>query len=400
MSSTAAQVAGRTTDPGAHGGPLVQRWARSDEAERVLEAWHGAVRLKLTPHQLSDAVLIASGAFSPLAGFLGERDYVGVVEDMRLDSGVLWPIPVALTVREEDEAQVTGEDLLRLETPAGDALGWMEVEERYRIEPAREARRVYGTDDPKHPGVARVLRAGTLNLAGPIRVLRDAVEPPYPGYPSEPLETRALFAERGWRTVVGFQTRNPIHRAHEYIQKCALEIVDGLFLHPLVGETRPEDIPADVRMRCYEALLGNYYPPRRTVMGVYPAAMRYAGPREAVFHALARKNYGCTHFIVGRDHAGVAGFYGTYAAQEIFYDIPAAELGIVPLFFDNTFWCRSCGHMASEKTCPHARDQHVSLSGTEVRQKLSASDELPLEFTRREIAEILGRHYRGLRAEA
>ena len=382
----------------AHGGPLVQRWATAAEAAGVLEDWGRTPRLKLTPHQLSDAVLIASGAFSPLTGFMGSRDYLPVVEDMRLSSGTLWPVPVTLTVSDGSDAATAADELLLLESPDGEVVGWMELQERYLTDPFREARRVYGTEDERHPGVARVLAAGRSNLAGPIRLMRDVIQPPYPGYPSEPLETRAIFAERGWRTIVAFQTRNPIHRAHEYIQKCALEIVDGLFLHPLVGETRAEDVPADVRMRCYEALLDNYYPPRRTQMGVYPAAMRYAGPREAVFHAIARKNYGCTHFIVGRDHAGVAGFYGTYAAQDIFYEIPAADLGIVPLFFDNTFWCRSCGHMASEKTCPHPPERHVSLSGTQVREKLAAGEELPSEFTRREIADILGRHYRAGRA--
>ncbi|MFN2432184.1 MAG: sulfate adenylyltransferase [Gemmatimonadota bacterium] len=386
--------AGKTTPRPAHGGALVQRWATAEETAQVLENWRGAGRVRLTAHQLSDAVLIACGAFSPLTGFLGSRDWQTVVEDMRLEDGTLWPIPVTLTVTDEEHAAGRTPHVLVLESPEGKPVGWIEIEERYRIDPLREARRVYGTEETKHPGVARLVSGGTLNLAGAITLIPDAIPAPYPGYPSRPLESRALFAERGWRTVVAFQTRNPIHRAHEYIQKCALEIVDGLFLHPLVGETRSEDVPAEVRMRCYEALLENYYPARRTLMGVYPAAMRYAGPREAVFHALARKNYGCTHFIVGRDHAGVGGYYGTYAAQELLRDIPAADLGITPLFFDNTFWCRSCGHMASEKTCPHPSQQRVMLSGTQVRENLAAGEPLPLEFTRVEIAEILGRHYR------
>ena len=388
------------SEPRAHGGPLVQRWADAAEGARVLDGWQKRTHVRLAAHQLSDAALVASGAFSPLTGFMGSRDYEPVLTEMRLASGVLWPIPVTLTVPEDHAAATARVERLVLEGPDGEMVGWMEVEERYRIDPLKEARHVYGTEEDKHPGVARVLSAGVVNLAGPIRLLRDAIQPPYPGYISEPLAAREEFRRRGWRTVVAFQTRNPIHRAHEYIQKCALEIVDGLFLHPLVGETRSEDIPADVRMRCYEALLENYYPARRTLMGVYPAAMRYAGPREAVFHALARKNYGCTHFIVGRDHAGVGGYYGTYAAQDLLREIPAADLGITPLFFDNTFWCRSCGHMASEKTCPHGKEQHVLLSGTQVRALLAAGDELPSEFTRREIAEILGRHYRSGRADA
>jgi sulfate adenylyltransferase len=389
-----------TPEARAHGGPLVQRWASADEFARALEGWERRTRVRLAPHQLSDAVLIASGAFSPLAGFLGSDDYEAVVTEMRLASGTLWPIPVTLTVSADHEAATTRAERLLLESPEGETVGWMELHERFGFDPLKEVRHVYGTEEEKHPGVARVRSAGTVNLAGPLRILRDAVQPPYPGYLSEPLEARAEFRRRGWRTVVAFQTRNPIHRAHEYIQKCALEIVDGLFLHPLVGETRSEDVPAEVRMRCYEALLENYYPARRTLMGVYPAAMRYAGPREAVFHALARKNYGCTHFIVGRDHAGVGGYYGTYAAQDLLRGIPAADLGITPLFFDNTFWCRSCGHMASEKTCPHPAEQHVLLSGTQVRAMLTAGEELPSEFTRREIADILGRHYRSARAQA
>ena len=392
--SPRAPTPSRAAAPRAHGGPLVQRWARTEEASRVLDGWRDAERLRLAPHQFSDAVLVACGAYSPLQGFLGVRDYRGVLEEMRLASGALWPIPVTLTLSEDSPVAGSTPERLLLERPDGAPAGWLDVEERYAIDPRLESRRVYGTEDLAHPGVARLLSSGTVNLAGPITLLRHAIEPPFPGYPSEPLETRALFAERGWRSVVAFQTRNPIHRAHEYIQKCALEIVDGLFLHPLVGETRAEDVPADVRMRCYEALLGNYYPAGRTLMGVYPAAMRYAGPREAVFHALARKNYGCTHFIVGRDHAGVGRYYGTYAAQELLHELSPGDLGITPLFFDNTFWCRTCGHMASEKTCPHPPAEHVALSGTQVRARLGAGEPLPLEFTRPEIAEILGRHYR------
>jgi sulfate adenylyltransferase len=384
--------------PLAHGGLLVQRWAAREEMAREVEDL-GIARLRLLPHQLSDALLIASGGFSPLTGFLGARDYASVLEGMRLEAGALWPIPVTLTLRERPPSSRLRERLLLLDEH-GSPVGRMDLEEVYEIDPSAEARRIYGTEDARHPGVARVLAAGRLNLGGSIQMLREAAPVAHAGYPSHPLESRALFAQRGWRTVVAFQTRNPIHRAHEYIQKCALEIVDGLFLHPLVGETHPDDVPAEVRMRCYEALLHHYYPARRTLMGVYPAAMRYAGPREAVFHALARKNYGCSHFIVGRDHAGVAGFYGTYAAQEIFRDIPPADLGIVPLFFDNTFWCRSCGHMASEKTCPHSRDDQVLLSGSDVRSRLTRGEDLPPEFTRLEVAQILRAHYRGAPAPA
>jgi sulfate adenylyltransferase len=343
--------------------------------------------LTLDARALADLRLLLDGAYAPLDGFLGSADYERVVEDVRLADGSLWPLPIVLAVEPGNTPPVDSEvDLL---DESGIRRGTLTLREVYAYDKRREAERVYGTTDEKHPGVAAVYRQGDVLLAGPVT----------PGVPwdddaPKPAETKAEFARRGWRTVVGFQTRNPIHRAHEYIQKVALEIVDGLFVHPLVGETKSDDIPADVRRRCYRALIDNYYPAGRVVLAEWPAAMRYAGPREALFHALVRKNYGCTHFIVGRDHAGVGSYYGTYDAQTFVGSFTGPELGIVPLMFENTFFCRACNGMASAKTCPHPETDRVSLSGTAVRAMLEAGEIPPVEFTRPEVARVLIEAYK------
>jgi sulfate adenylyltransferase len=377
-----------------HGGALIDRALQGNDRERALERAARLPRVTLGPVSLSDLELIGNGAFSPLTGFLRRADYERVVEDMRLADGTVWSIPITLSVDSETAGRLPVGGEVALEDQSGRIVALMELAETYRYDREREALRVFGTADSAHPGVARILAGGEVYLGGDVWVLDGPPDPPFPTYRKTPAETRAFFAERGWRRVVGFQTRNPIHRAHEYLTKVALEVVDGLLIHPLVGDTKSDDIPADVRMRAYEVLLRGYYPEDRTLLSVYPAAMRYGGPREAIFHAIARKNYGCTHFIVGRDHAGVGSYYGTYDAQRIFEAFEPAELGITPLFFEHTFWCQACEGMASYKTCPHGADQHMILSGTRVREMLSTGEMPPQEFSRPEVAKILIDAYR------
>lgn len=373
----------------AHGGELVNRVLTGEERNEALARAQTLKGLPLTSLiNLSDLELLATGAFSPLTGFMVKEDYERVVEQMHLYSGRVWPIPVTLAVSDHEATNIgEGQDitLWQEKTP----LAIMTVAEKYRRDIAREAREVYRTEDQAHPGVARLYRHGDTLLGGEIWLLNWPQPREFPEFRHTPAQTRRMFARRGWRRIVGFQTRNPIHRAHEYIQKTALEITDGLLLHPLVGETKDDDIPADVRMQSYQVILRDYYPAERVLLGVFPAAMRYAGPREAIFHALARKNYGCTHFIVGRDHAGVGNYYGTYDAQFVFDQFEPEEIGITPLFFDYTFYCRKCGGVVSAKTCPHTKEDWIYLSGTQVRQMLERGEMLPEEFTRPEVSRVL-----------
>ncbi len=377
---------GETIAP--HGGTLVDRVLRGVLREAALERAAALKKVRLTPTAVSDLELIAVGAFSPLTGFLSKADYESVVGDMRLSNGLVWSMPITLPVpRDVADDLREGEEIALLEGER--ILGIMEVAERFEYDKEKEAQLVYRTTEDAHPGVARLYAQGDVLLGGDIHLLNRPAVQEFPEFRHDPAQTRRMFAQRGWRRIVAFQTRNPIHRAHEAIQKMALEICDGLLLHPLVGETKPDDIPADVRMMSYQALLRDYYPPERVILGVFPAAMRYAGPREAILHALARKNYGCTHFIVGRDHAGVGGYYGTYDAQLIFDDFSPDELGITPLFFEHVFYCRKCGGLVSVKTCPHSPADHVVMSGTEVRARVSQGQMLPEEFTRPEVSRVL-----------
>src|SRR5437870_5552865 len=372
-----------------HGGVLVNQYLPREERSEAARRATSLPSIALTRRQISDLELIAIGAASPLSGFMTRGDYESVVRSMRLANGQPWSISVTLAVASEQASSLKVRQEAALTDESGAPLAILNVEELFGYDKELEAKEVYRTTDEAHPGVAAVYSQGDMLIGGEVRVIELPPHEEFPSYYLTPAQTRAAFEERGWKTVVGFQTRNPVHRAHEYIQKCALEIVDGLLLHPLVGETKSDDIPADVRMRCYEVLLKNYYPLNRTLLSVNPAAMRYAGPREAIFHALVRKNYGCTHFIIGRDHAGVGSYYGTFDAQRIFEEFPPGELRITPLMFDNTFFCRRCDEMASVKTCPHDGDARVTLSGTQVREMLKGGVAPPIEFSRPEVARVL-----------
>ena len=369
-----------------HGGTLINRIVDGHEREALLAQGNELPRIEVDAWTLSDIEMIGIGGFSPLQGFMTRKDYDRVVADRRLANGLVWTIPVTLAVSAAQTKGLKGDVAL---TNVGQVVAILHLEETWTPDKSVEAQQVFKTTDASHPGVARLQAIGDTYVGGRISVINRPKAAAFLPYRLDPADTRRIFAERGWKRVVAFQTRNPIHRAHEYIQKCALEICDGLLLHPIVGETKGDDISAAVRMKTYEVLLANYYPKDRVLLAVNPSSMRYAGPREAIFHALIRKNYGCTHFIVGRDHAGVGKFYGTYDAQKMFEDFAPEEIGITPLNFENTTYCTICLSMVSSKTCPHPAEKHVSLSGTKVRELLLAGTPPPSEVSRAEVAAVL-----------
>ncbi len=373
-----------------HGGELVERLLAADAAKAAAEKAEGLPTVTLSVRERCDLELLAVGAFSPLKGFMTKAEFDGAVDDMHLPGGVPWAVPITVSVsKDEAEAIDEGSEVALVDGESGRTLGILAVEEKYAHDREREAEKVYRTSDREHPGVALVMSQGEVCLGGPVDVIQLPPHEDLLQYRWTPRQTREEFDKRRWKMVAAFQTRNPCHRAHEYLQKVALELCDGLLLHPLVGETKEGDIPADVRMRTYEVMFENYYPQERVLLTCLPASMRYAGPREAILHAIMRKNYGVTHFIVGRDHAGVGDYYGTYDAQEIFDEFDADAIGIVPLKFEHAFFCRKCDGMVSNKTCPHGKEDRVFLSGTKVREMLSRGEAPPPEFTRPEVAEIL-----------
>jgi sulfate adenylyltransferase/3'-phosphoadenosine 5'-phosphosulfate synthase len=381
-----------------HGGFLVNRVLTGDARNEALERAQTLPKIALSDVNIADLEMIAGGGLSPLTGYLERADYETVVKELRLANGLPWSIPVTLAVDEEQAKTIpVGSEVALTENRADGAhiLAILKVHDKYSYDREAEAQNVYKTTETAHPGVARLYKQGSVLLGGPIWLIDwpERTRTEFSDIRYTPVQTRRIFAERGWRRIVGFQTRNPIHRAHEYIQKTALEVVDGLFLQPLVGETKSDDVPAATRVESYRAILDAYYPKSRVLLGVFPAAMRYAGPREAIFHAIARKNYGCSHFIVGRDHAGVGKYYGSYDAHLIFDQFTPEEIGITPLFFEHTFYCKRCSAVVSAKTCPHGPEDYIVLSGTQVREKLARGEELPVEFTRPEVAEILRREY-------
>ncbi len=379
-----------------HGGKLLPLLVSGEERNECLSEAGTLPRVRLNSRELSDLIMLAMGAFSPLQGFMGKEDYRRVVGEMRLTGGVLWPVPITVSVAKEDADKIKeGQKVALVNTDGNEIVASMQVQEKYDYDREAEAVKVFGTDDGQHPGVQKIYEQGDIYLGGPVRVFNEGGYPErFPEF-ARPAETRAIFADKGWTTIAAFQTRNPLHRSHEYLTKIALEVCDGLLIHPIVGKLKSGDIPAEVRMECYKVLLENYYPPDKVVLKVYPMEMRYGGPREAVLHAIIRQNFGCSHLIIGRDHAGVGTYYGPFDAQKIFDELKPGDLQIQPLKLDATFWCWKCHSMASPKTCPHGADEHLSISGTKLREMLTGGERPPEQFSRKEVVDVLVKYYQG-----
>lgn len=374
---------------------LLPQRERAEEKKRAASL----KKIPLDSRAVSDIFMLAMGAYTPLDGFMGQGDWRGSCVDMKLVDGVFWPIPITLPVAKDTADSIGAEEEVALvDAETGEILAVMEVREKYKIDKQLEAEHVYRTTDPKHPGVAKVLAQGDVNLAGPVRVLSEGEYPgKYPELYIRPAEARAMFMERGWSKVAAFQTRNPMHRSHEYLAKIAVEVSDGVFIHQVLGKLKAGDIPAEVRTQAIQAMIDNYFRPGTVIQAGYPIEMRYAGPREALLHALIRQNFGCSHLVVGRDHAGVGSYYGPFDSQHIFDELWDGALLTKPLKIDVTFYCRKCYGMATAKTCPHDPKEHISISGTQQREMLSTDAEIPPEFSRPEVVAILKKYYASLR---
>jgi sulfate adenylyltransferase len=378
-----------------HGGALRPLLISGDELQQEISDAASLPVVRCTSRETSDLIMLAIGAFSPLTGFANREDYRQIVETMHLSNGTLWPVPITLSVsRQQSDTLTVGETVALVDDESGELMGTMRIEDKYTYDKEKEAKHVFLTTDQAHPGVAKLYAQKEVLLGGTVKALSEGPYPDWYGsHYARPSECRALFSSKGWKTIAAFQTRNPIHRSHEYCTKIALELFDGVFIHPLVGKLKEDDIPADVRMQCYQVLLQNYYPADRTLMRVYPMEMRYAGPREALLHAIIRQNFGCSHLIVGRDHAGVGNYYGPFDAQRIFDQLKPEELHIQPLKIDWTFWCYDCGGMASTKTCPHPKERRLLISGTRLREMLTSGEAIAPEFSRPEVLSILQSFY-------
>ena len=380
------------------GGPLKPLLLEGDALKSELARAGSLPKINVSSREAGDIVMLGIGGFTPLDGFMTRADWQGVCDGMKMANGLFWPIPVTLST--DDEAVKAGSEVALVGGDNNEILATMKVSEKYTIDKAHECMQVYKTTDAAHPGVKMVMEQGKYNLAGTIKVLSTGgFKEKYGDQFMTPAETRALFEKMGWQRIAAFQTRNPMHRSHEYLAKIAIETMDGVLVHSLLGNLKPGDIPADVRSEAIDVLVKNYFAPNTVIQAGYPLDMRYAGPREALLHALFRQNYGCSHLIVGRDHAGVGDYYGPFDAQKIFDEIPKGSLETVNMNIDWTFWCNKCGGMASQRTCPHTKDDRILLSGTKVRSMLSEGQDLPVEFSRAEVAAVLKKYYQGLTAE-
>jgi len=377
-----------------HGGKLIPLLLNGEVRDKSIKEARTLLKVRLGSREVSDLIMLAMGAFSPLDGFIRKEDYESVVADMHLKNGTLWPIPITLSISKEEADNIKERQRITLLNSEDDeVVAIMSVEEKYTYDKRKEALQVFGTDDEQHPGVQKIYKQGEVYLGGPVKVFSEGDYPQRFAEFARPAETRAIFAEKGWATIAAFQTRNPLHRSHEYLTKVALEVCDGLLIHPIVGKLKAGDIPAEVRVECYKVLLDNYYPKDRVILKVYPMEMRYGGPREAILHAIIRQNFGCSHLIIGRDHAGVGSYYGPFDAQKIFDELTLGDLHIQPLKLDLTFWCNKCGSMASPKTCPHDKEDHLSISGTKLREMLVRGERPPEQFSRKEVVDILVKYY-------